>query len=266
MLIADSYWLALAVLLGIGIAGWLFSLKVDDVSFVDSMWSLFFLVAATVYLLAGLPVTAPAILAFVLVTLWALRLSLHITIRNWGQPEDSRYRKIRENNQPNFRIKSVYIVFGLQAVLAWIISIPLLYAVSTNVELNVLHLVALLLWLVGFVFEAGGDWQLMRFRKNRDSEKAVLDSGLWRYTRHPNYFGDACIWWSFWLFAAAAGAWWTFYAPALMTFLLLKVSGVAMLEKSIGDRRPEYADYVERTSAFIPMPPKSKTAEEKATS
>ena len=263
MAIPEVYWLALGVLLGVAVLGWVLSLWLQDVSFVDSLWSLFFIIAAAVYAAGALPLSAVGKLVMVLVTIWALRLSLHITARNWGEPEDSRYQKIRENNEPNFHIKSVYIVFGLQAVLAWIISIPLLYAVTSNAAFGPLQLVASVLWFVGFVFEAGGDWQLMQFRRNRDSNKAVLDSGLWRYTRHPNYFGDACIWWSFWLFAAADGAWWTIYAPVIMTFLLLKVSGVAMLEKTIGERRPEYADYIRRTSAFIPMPPDSPASQGK---
>ena len=150
---------------------------------------------------------------------------------------------------------------GLQAVLAWIISAPLLVAVSQGAAIGPLEVVAGLLWLVGFIFEAGGDWQLMRFRQRRDDSQKVLDTGLWRYTRHPNYFGDACIWWAFWLFAVAAGGWWTVFAPALMTFLIVKVSGVAMLEKTIGDRRPEYADYIERTNAFFPWPPRKKSAD-----
>ncbi len=257
--IPGIYWLALASILGAAVAAWLLSLKLDDVSFVDSLWSLFFLLAAIVYA-SGADGLGPAgVLVLVLVAAWALRLSLHITVRNRGEPEDSRYREIRRNNEPGFRLKSLYIVFGLQGVLAWIISIPLMFAIVDGGDIGPVEVVAALLWLIGFVFEAGGDWQLMRFRQRRGNESEVLDSGLWRYTRHPNYFGDACIWWAFWLFAAAAGAGWTVFAPLLMTFLLLKVSGVAMLEQSIGGRRPDYAEYIERTSAFFPMPPKGRS-------
>lgn len=260
----DTYLLALACLAGASVIAWLFSLVISDVSFVDSLWSLFFVLVAGVCATQALPLSPAGLLVLLLVTVWALRLSLHITVRNWGEPEDSRYQTIRENNEPHFRFKSLYIVFGLQALLAWIISIPLLFAVMTSGDIGPLQIIATVVWLIGFVFEAGGDWQLMQFRKNRSGSKAVLNSGLWRYTRHPNYFGDACIWWSFWLFAVAAGAWWTVYAPMLMTFLLLKVSGVAMLEKTIGSRRPEYAEYIERTSAFIPMPPKPEKSETSA--
>ncbi|MEQ8205137.1 MAG: DUF1295 domain-containing protein [Woeseia sp.] len=248
--------LALAVILSISVAAWVVSLILNDVSFVDSLWSLFFLAAATVYLSQATASGPAGILAFVLLVIWSLRLALHIAVRNWGEPEDARYQAIRANNEPNFRFKSLYIVFGLQGVLAFTISFPLLFAVSSGAGIGGLQWAAAALWLIGFIFEAGGDWQLMQFRKRRSSESAVLDSGLWRYTRHPNYFGDTCVWWSYWLFAVAAGGWWTVFAPLLMTLLILKVSGVSLLEKTIGNRRPEYASYVARTSAFFPWPPK----------
>ena len=251
----DIYWSALAAITVVAVCAWLLSLAIDDVSFVDSLWSLFFLLAAILYASDAGELGGAGWLMIVLVAAWAVRLSLHITVRNWGEPEDSRYREMRENNDPGFRYKSLYIVFGLQGLLAWIISAPLLYGIQGAGAIGAIEIAAAALWLLGFVFEAGGDWQLMRFQQ-RDNDKAVLDTGLWRYTRHPNYFGEACMWWAYWLFAVAAGAWWTVFAPLLMTFLLLKVSGVAMLEKSIGERRPEYKRYIERTSAFIPMPPK----------
>ena len=256
MVLASTLWLALAVIAGISVAAWVGSLLLQDVSFVDSLWSLFFLAAGVVYLVEAESVGPAGLLAFVLLTVWSLRLALHIAVRNWGQPEDGRYQAIRASNQPNFEIKSLYVVFGLQGLLAFVISAPLLFAVSSSAAIGWPQWVAASLWLVGFVFEAGGDWQLMQFRKRRSSASAVLDSGLWRYTRHPNYFGDTCIWWAYWLFAVAAGGWWTVFSPLLMTFLILKVSGVSLLEKTIGDRRPEYASYIARTSAFFPWPPK----------
>ena len=252
-----AYGYALAAMLVVGAVFWVVSLIRHDVSIVDSIWSLFFLLGAGIYAAAADDLGLRGGLVLVLVSLWALRLSIYITARNWGEGEDHRYQKIRENNQPNFAFKSLYIVFGLQATLAWIISIPLLFAIAGGGSPGWLDGVALLLWIVGFVFEAGGDYQLARFKADPDNQGKVLDSGLWRYTRHPNYFGDACIWWSYYLFALAAGGWWTFYAPILMTLLLLKVSGVALLEKTISSRRPGYKDYVERTNAFIPGPPGS---------
>lgn len=255
MAVFDALLLALAVIAAISVVAWLVSLVRRDVSFVDSLWSLFFLAAVIVYAWSYDSINGFGLAVVGLVALWSLRLSAYITYRSHGQPEDRRYRAIRANHQPNFAFKSLFLVFLLQGLLAWIISVPLLFAVNVPPEAGVVHLVAVALWLVGFVFEAGGDWQLMRFKAREDSGNRVLDSGLWRYTRHPNYFGDACIWWAFWLLAAANGAWWTVHAPLLMTFLLLKVSGVAMLEGTIGERRPKYAEYVRRTSAFFPWPP-----------
>lgn len=252
-----SYLWSGAALLAGAVLFWLVSLRRDDVSIVDSLWSLMFMAVALVY--AGLeagdhgPRTT---LVLSLVAVWALRLSAYITWRNHGEPEDRRYREIREKNQPGFRYKSLYIVFGLQALLAWIIALPLAGAISGTAPWGLLDGLGVLLWIAGMVFEAGGDWQLARFKRNRRHHDLVLRTGLWRYTRHPNYFGNFLIWWGFYLLALSAGAWWTVVSPLLMTFLLLKVSGVALLEKDIGERRPEYADYVRHTNAFFPGPQK----------
>ena len=252
-----SFFNALGVLLTMGALTWLISLRKRDVSIVDSLWSLMFLAAALVYWLAVEEPTGRALLVMVLVGLWSLRLAAHITWRNWGEGEDYRYRQIRERNEPGFAHKSLYLVFGLQAVIAWLVSLPLLAAISAEVPLGFLDGFALGLFVIGFVFEAVADLQLARFKADPANVGRVLDTGLWRYTRHPNYFGNACIWWSFFVFALATGAWWSVLSPLLMTFLLLKVSGVALLEQDIGDRRPAYRDYIRRTNAFIPGFPKT---------
>ena len=246
----DGLWamLALAALL------WLVSYFKNDVSIVDSIWSLMFLVGAGVFAAATGSVGVRGAVVLLLVAAWSLRLSLYITVRNYGNGEDYRYQEMRRKSGPSFAYTSLYRVFGLQAVLAWIISIPLLFAVAAQDTPGILDAIAVAIWLVGFVFEAGGDYQLSRFKADPDNAGKVMDRGFWRLTRHPNYFGDACIWWAFYLFAVSAGAWWTIYAPAIMTFLLLKVSGVAMLERTIGDRRPDYQAYTERTNAFVPGP------------
>lgn len=248
------YLMALAAILLVGALAWVASVLVHKVSFVDSLWSLFFLLAAAVYAAATGELSERAWLVLGLVALWSLRLSLHITVRNWGQPEDHRYESIRANNEPGFVVKSLYIVFGLQGVLAWIVSAPLLPTIQSTAAPGVLDAAALVLFAVGFAFEAVGDWQLSRFAADPSNRGKVLDAGLWRYTRHPNYFGEFCIWWAFWLFAVAAGAWWTVFAPLLMSFLLLRVSGVTMLENTITSRRPGYAEYVRNTNAFFPGP------------
>ena len=256
----QAYLFALALILGVGVAAWLVSVVIRNVAFVDSLWSLFFLIAAVVFAVEAAPLSARGMLVTLLVAIWALRLSIYITARNWGEPEDHRYQKIRENNEPGFAFKSVYIVFGLQGVLAWFIAMPLMPAIMNPGGIGVLEIVATALWLLGFVFEAGGDYQLAKFKRDESSRGRVLDTGLWRYTRHPNYFGDFCVWWAYYLFAVAAGGWWTVLSPLLMSFLLLKVSGVAMLEKTITDRRPKYAEYIRRTNAFFPGLPKGTSA------
>ncbi|HSN72993.1 MAG TPA: DUF1295 domain-containing protein [Steroidobacteraceae bacterium] len=252
-----NVWLAaLAALAVFAVAGWLLSLPLRNVSIVDSMWSIKFVIAAAVYAWLTMPLGPRGMLVLALVTIWALRLAGYITWRNQGHGEDFRYQQIRANNEPNFAFKSLYIVFGLQAALAWVISLPLLAAVNSSGPLNALDYAGVVLWVVGFVFEAGGDLQLARFKADPANKGKVLDSGLWRYTRHPNYFGDFCIWWGFYLIAVAAGGAWSILGPILMSVLLLKVSGVALLEKDISERRPAYREYIERTNAFFPGPRK----------
>jgi len=249
-----AYTIALLAILLVGFVSWQFSVMKKDVSFVDSLWSLFFLLAAAVFAFQVEVLSDRGKLVLLLVAIWSLRLSVYITARNWGKEEDYRYQAIRQNNEPGFAIKSLYIVFGLQGVLAWFIALPLLPAISSGNDLGVIDIFAAALWLLGFVFEAGGDYQLARFKSNPENRGRVLDTGLWRFTRHPNYFGDFCIWWAFYLFAVSAGGWWSIASPLLMSFLLLKVSGVAMLENTIQERRPEYSNYIRRTNAFFPGP------------
>jgi steroid 5-alpha reductase family enzyme len=253
----NIYGAGLAVGLGIGIALWLVSIAKRNVSIVDPVWSLFFLAMTLTYLLLAPALVERAYLVLFVVTVWSVRLSLFILLRNWGEPEDRRYQQIRADNEPRFWLKSLYIVFGLQAILAWIISLPLLASILGGAPLNWIDFLAVALWLIGFGFEAIGDQQLSSFKADPANSGKVLDQGLWRYTRHPNYFGETCIWWAYFLFAVAAGGWWTVLSPILMTFLLLRVSGVTLLEKDIGERRPAYRDYIRRTNAFFPGPPKS---------
>lgn len=245
-----------AALLLVAVVFWLVSLIRNDVSIVDSLWSLMFLVSASVYALMSVETGPRTILVLAMVLIWALRLSVYITVRNHGEPEDYRYQEIRSNNQPGFRYKSLYIVFGLQAMLAWIISMPLVAAISGQSQIGYLDYIGVAVWVVGVLFEAVGDLQLSRFRKDPANKGKVLDSGLWRYTRHPNYFGNFTLWWGFYLVALSAGGWWTIFSPLLMAFMLLKVSGVALLEKDISSRRPKYQRYIRNTNAFFPGLPR----------
>jgi steroid 5-alpha reductase family enzyme len=261
----EIYLHGLAVVAFAALFTWLLSLVRRNVAIVDSLWSLMFVMAAWTYAL-GAPVRGPrAMLVLGLVTIWALRLSIYITVRNWGHGEDRRYQAIRARNQPNFEIKSLYLIFAFQALLAWIISLPLLGAIlsssadanSHSHPLGVLDIAGTALWLVGFSFEAGGDWHLARFKADPGNRGKVMDRGFWRYTRHPNYFGDFSVWWGLYLIAASAGAWWSVIGPMAMSVLLMRVSGVTLLEKDIGERRPQYADYIRRTNAFFPGPPRA---------
>lgn len=234
------------------LAGWVVSLMRDNVTHVDSMWSLFLGMSAYTYTLFFYELTPRTLLVLTLVSIWAIRLCGYLTWRNWNPHEDHRYAAIRKNNEPHFWFTSIYIIFGLQAVLAWIISMPLFGAIASKLPLNNLDILGTLLFSIGFIWETIGDWQLSLFKSKASNKGKVLSTGLWRFSRHPNYFGEFCVWWGFYLIAVAGGAWWTVAAPILMTLLLLKVSGVALLEKDIAERRPAYAEYIKRTNAFIP--------------
>lgn len=245
--------LAVVGLLMLGL--WLFSITLRNVSIVDLFWGPAIAVAgATWYLLAANPGDR-ALLVLVLVWFWALRLGVYLLLRNHGKPEDRRYAAMRKRNDPGFWYKSVYLVFGLQAALAWVVAAPLYGAISSTAPLGWIDALGVALFAFGLVWETLADWQLARFLRTRENADAVMDRGVWRYSRHPNYFGEFCLWWGFWLIAAAGGAWWTVFGPLLLSFFLLRVSGVAMLEQDIGKRRPAYRDYILRTSAFVPWPP-----------
>lgn len=247
------------VVLGLMTALWLLSLGLKDSSIVDSFWGTGFVIANWIYFALtpqGLP--ARKWLIGILVTVWGLRLSVHILRRNWGKGEDFRYRTWRQENGRRWWWVSFFQVFLLQGVLLWVISIPLLSAQESASPLGMLDFLALPVWLVGFFFEALGDWQLMRFRHDPANRGKVLDTGVWRYTRHPNYFGDAAQWWGYYLVALSAGGWWTIFSPVVMTFLLVRVSGVALLEKSLVNKKPGYREYVEQTSAFLPWFPRKR--------
>ena len=246
----------LAAMLALGLLTWVVSFFKADVSIVDSVWSLLIFSGGVVYA-AALPAAGPrAFLVLGLAALWALRLAVYITWRNRGEPEDHRYQAIRARNQPRFEWKSLYLVFVLQAVLAWIVSLSLFAGVAGVSAPGWLDIAGTAVVLFGIAFETAGDWQLARFKCDPASAGRVMDRGLWRYTRHPNYFGEFCVWWGFYLIALAAGGWWTIVSPVLMSVLLLKVSGVTLLEKDIGERRPAYREYVARTNAFFPGLPK----------
>ena len=245
--------LTLGVLTGCATVLWLVSLQLRDASIADLMWGMFFVVQAlTNHLLEP---TTRSLWMLVLTGIWGVRLSVYLSIRNHGQPEDRRYRAMRARHGEHFWWRSLFTVFILQMLLAWFIGIPQ-QLTTGDVEWGWIDALALLCWTIGLFFEVVGDWQLNRYLK-QDNPSGVLNTGLWHYTRHPNYFGDALLWWGFGLFGySATNAPWVLLSPLLMTVLLLKVSGVSLLEKDIKERRPKYKDYVEKTPAFIPWFPK----------
>lgn len=237
---------------------WVVSVVMDDASIVDIVWGLGFVVAV----LAAFPastvdtVTDRAVVMVTLVTIWGLRLTAYLAWRNLGKGEDRRYQRMRKKSPDSFWITSLYRVFGLQALLMWIVAVPAVVTWASDSSLFWLDYAGITLWLVGFGFETVGDLQLARFKKRQDSPGTVMDRGLWRYTRHPNYFGDFCVWWGIYLVAAAGGAWWTIFSPLVMSALLMRYSGAGLLEKTITRRRPAYVEYIRTTNAFFPGPPK----------
>ena len=253
----NTFLYTLVALFIIAFTLWIVSRIKHDVGIVDSFWSLLILVAGLCFLVfTDTSITDRHGVVMLLLTAWAIRLAAHITWRNWGQEEDNRYQSIRENNQPNFEFKSLYIVFLLQAFLALIVALPLMSIFSSETAINSLDYIAFALWITGMSFETVSDLQLARFKASDKNRGKVLNTGLWRYSRHPNYFGEFCIWWAFFLFAVASGYWWSIVSPLLMSILLLKVSGVSLLESTISERRPEYASYSRTTNAFFPWFPK----------
>ncbi len=250
--------IGLAAAISLMVAVWALSLVKRDASIVDAFWGLGFVLVAWVYY-ALAPEGGRRLVVPLLVTLWGVRLSGYIAWRNHGRGEDYRYREMRERWGPSFPLASLFVVFGLQALILWVVSWPLAAAQRGPAPVwpSWPELAGAALFAIGFLFESIGDLQLAWFKSRPENRGQVMDRGLWRYTRHPNYFGDALVWWGLWLVALAVpGAWWTVVGPLLMTFLLMKVSGVALLEQKLRETRPAYRDYVERTSAFFPWPPR----------
>jgi steroid 5-alpha reductase family enzyme len=236
---------------------WLLSLRLCDASLADVAWGLCFVAIAWACLATGDGADGRSLLIAVLVSIWGVRLAAYIGWRHDG--EDRRYRKMRERHGDGFALRSLWSVFGVQALIAWFVSLPIqTEAADPSPDgIGALAVTGAVIGLAAIAFEATADLQLARFLRRPGSAGELMDSGLWRYSRHPNYFGDALFWWAIWLVALESGsAWWTAVGPAAMTFFLLRVSGVALTERTIASRRPGYREYVERTSAFVPKPPR----------
>lgn len=265
-----SFWAVLghaAPLVALYLAlGWLVSVRLRDASIVDVMWGPGFALVAATGTLLGAGDSARKLLVLLLVCLWSLRLAIHIFLRNLGKGEDYRYQAMRQRQGPRFVWLSAFTVFGLQGALLLLIAMPLVAATSIarpraeGNGLGLFDIAGVLVFALGFFFEAVGDAQLTRFKANPANRGKVCDVGLWRWSRHPNYFGDAALWWGLYLVACGVpGGGWTIASPLVMTVLLLKVSGVALLERGLTSTKPGYADYIARTSAFVPWFPRRAT-------
>lgn len=236
---------------------WVLSVALRDASIADIAWGVAFIAIAWMAHLTGDGSGARSALIALLTTIWGARLAGWIAYRHDG--EDPRYQAMRRRHGDAFARRSLWSVFGLQALVAWVVSLPIQAAAADGAPetLGLLAWIGFAVYFAGLALEGIADAQLARFKRNPLNEGAVLASGLWRYSRHPNYFGDACVWWGIWLIALETGsAWWSAIGPALMTYLLLRVSGVALTERTIAERRPGYADYRRSTSAFVPLPPR----------
>ena len=254
---------ALALALVYVLPIWAWSVRKKDVSIIDPFWGLGFVVLAWFWAFSIGDAGPRQLLILAMVTVWGLRLSIYLGWRKRDEPEDRRYQEMRKKHPESFAWRSLFTVFLLQGFLIWLIAAPLFAAQrgsepapGLDHELGWLDGLGALLWLTGLFFESVGDQQLVRFKKRRSDDSEVLSSGLWRYTRHPNYFGDFLVWWGHFLVAAAAGGGWTIYAPLVMSAFLMRFSGVGPLEKDLSSTKPKYEDYVRRTNAFFPGPPK----------
>jgi len=248
--------LTIAVLM---LGTWVLSLVVKNASIVDVAWGLGFVAVAW---MVAARVDGNADRQFLIVamtTLWGVRLAVFLFLRNRGAGEDYRYRAMRKRWGSRFPLASLGTVFLLQGVLMWIVSLPVqLGQVEQSPDVGVVAWIGVVLWAVGLFFEAVGDLQLAEFKRDPANEGLVMDRGLWRYTRHPNYFGDACVWWGIALVAAETTVGrWGLIGAVVMTVLLRKVSGVPLLEKSLVKRRQGYDEYIAKTSPFIPRPPRT---------
>jgi steroid 5-alpha reductase family enzyme len=255
--------LNLGVALGAMLALWLASLALRDVSIVDAWWGPGFALLAWVDVAATGAGHHRPLLVAALVTLWGLRLGGYLLWRNRGRPEDPRYTAMRRHHGARFPWVSLATVFALQGVLQVAVGLPIALTAARpgGPALGALDLLGAALFAVGLFFESVGDLQLAGFRADPANAGRVMDRGLWAWTRHPNYFGDCLAWWGVGAIALAAPLGWiALLGPALMTFLLLRVSGVALLERSIARRRPGYAEYAARVPAFLPRPPRRPKA------
>jgi steroid 5-alpha reductase family enzyme len=249
----------LAAVTGMMFVGWLLSLIYKNVNLVDSLWGLGFVLIAWISFGLSEGYMGRKILIVVVTTAWGLRLSAHLALRNWGKGEDPRYGSWRRASGESFWIISLFKVFLLQALFLWVIALAVQYGQipAQPAYLTRLDFLGVIIWLIGFGFESVSDWQLARFKADAANRGKVMNRGLWAYSRHPNYFGESLVWWGIFLIALSTpNSGWTVISPLVITAVLLKMTGIPLMEKTIADTRPGYRDYIRRTPAFIPWFPK----------
>ena len=231
----------------------------------DIAWGPGYLLGALVCIAQTESITPLKLLLTLMVGVWALRLSIYLFLRNRGKSEDFRYRKWREEWGKTVYLRSFLQVFMLQGFVLWITGAPVWFSLFSNqpqsspFDSPLSLWIGLGIWVIGFLFEAVADFQLAHFKRHRPASQSILKQGLWRYTRHPNYFGESLVWWGIYLVSLSSGGpYWTILGPTFLTFLLLRVSGVPLLEKKY-EGNQEYLDYQKNTSSFIPWIPKKNS-------
>jgi len=238
---------------------WVWSVFIKNVSIVDIFWGLGFVIVNAFYVFMSGELNTRKILILGLVSIWGLRLAIYLAYRNIGKGEDFRYQEFRRNYGPKrYWWFSFFQTFLLQGALIMIVSLPLLgiNSSTSSGDLKILDYIGIIVWLIGFTFEAAGDFQLARFKRAIGNKGKVLNTGFWKYTRHPNYFGDSAVWWAYAIFSISAGSYWQIIGSIVMTLLIIKISGVALLEKTLNDTKPKYREYIKKTNSFFPWFPK----------
>lgn len=251
---------AIVLLMGATLA---YAVNRKHLSVVDTVWGLGFVGVAVASFAVSFAFDGPGAvhwLLVVMVAVWGTRLAVHIGMRNAGKPEDPRYVDLIERSGGEADLARIALakVFGPQGVVMWVVSLPIMVGMNNARIIPALGVLGVVVWAIGFVFESVGDWQLKAFKADPSHQGQVMDQGLWRYTRHPNYFGDACVWWGIWLVAASSWAGLaTVVGPIAMTYFLAAKTGKPLTEKAMSQSKPGYADYVRRTSGFFPWPPRT---------
>lgn len=234
---------------------WAAHLRDEDASIIDPFWGMGILTVAVVHAVAaGAPLRGSRLMVALVAAAWALRLAMHLRARHRLEGRDRRYEAMRASRGASWWWKSLFVVFLLQAALAWVVALPLTASLAGDVAVGPLTVAGLIVAVAGLIYESVADGQLARFKADEENRGKVMRSGLWATSRHPNYFGEWVFWCGISLTALASGAWWSLAGLGLTLLLLLKVSGVSLTEKDIADRRPDYAEYVRSTSAFFPIP------------